>query len=182
MFWSKSKPAAPPVVTSYNPSALEKGKETDRRSSFSSADSSSGSPQSSPIKALPSSLLQQPKATYSATTYSQTESVNEHNSAGLQSFPVLTPNGPRRPPSEIRALVRRYWFIVALALFATVAIIAAIVAVMLKAKRPEVLDGYDSVHPGLNPSSYWIVASGSIINNPYDVTMVVTPTPTPTPS
>ena len=36
MFWSKSKPAAPPVVTSYNPSALEKGKDsdTDRRSSF----------------------------------------------------------------------------------------------------------------------------------------------------
>jgi len=179
MFWSKSKPAAPPVITSYSASTLEKGKHTDRRSSFSSGDSS---PQSAPIKSLPESLPQQPKAAYTTPgAHSQTESVEEHTSAGLQSFSVLSTQPNRVAPTEFRRLMRRYWFIFALAILATITIIAAISVVMFKTKRGEPVISYSSEQSELSPSSYWIIVSGSIVHNPHDLTTPI-PTPTPTPA
>ena len=48
-------------------------------------------------------------------------------------------------------------------MFCTLAIAGAIAAVMVKAKRPEVINGALSVVPGMDLSSYWILSSGSII-------------------
>ena len=93
---------------------------------------------------------------------------NLQSSAGLQSFPVLTPNGPRIPPSEIRAVVYRYWFIVTLALLATAGIVAAIVAVVLKAKRPEALDGYATAQPGLASGSIIVVSLEHLVKPMYE--------------
>lgn len=50
-----------------------------------------------------------------------------------------------------------------LTFLATFTIVIAIVVVMIKAKKPEVLDGQISVQPGANLSTYWVIASGSII-------------------
>ena len=59
--------------------------------------------------------------------------------------------------------MRRYWFILALTLLATVTVIAAITAVMLRSKKGDLAVAYFSERPELSPSSYWIFHSGSVV-------------------
>jgi len=191
MFWNKSKPTAPvvpQVMTEYNPSALEKGKETDRRSSLSSTDSSS---QSSPIKSFSVPLPQQPKATYAApetsSEVSRTQSHgDEYSSVGLQSFPVLSNNGHRRRKASSRTLrfLAGHWFVIILCVMATCGIIGAIAAVVLRHSTQNTAGTFyypaDHLTGGPKPgTSYWVIEDGTIVSNPFEAA-TATPTPTPT--
>lgn len=90
--------------------------------------------------------------------------MNEHT-ADLQSFPVLSTNGHRNNP---RGFIRRFLFVIILAVLVTITVFGAITAVLVKAKQ-NTNQWSDSKVSGMDSSSYWIIEDGSVIvsRDPY---------------
>lgn len=115
------------------------------------------------MKSFPT-LPQHPAAAY-AIPQRHSQYDNEHSSVGTESFRVL-PTGDRGSRRITSKFLRRYWFIVAISLFATLAVIGAIAALMAKAKGNQkqwYITADQVTQTTLSLSEYWIISGDSII-------------------
>ena len=115
------------------------------------------------------SLPQQPKAAHTThETHSQTRSVDEHSSVGVQSFPVLATDGHRCRVADStgRRILKRYWIVVAIALFTTVTVIGSTAIVVAKKKTASAVQVFrdaDVATYQSNTSGYWLVSDGNLV-------------------